>query len=536
MVHMTVELLQLLSHLPVQEKAPSSNPRIHGIALDSRQVEPGFLFVALVGLNQDGHHYIDDAISRGAVAVVGTKTLGALPVPYVQVDDAREALSILSAAFYRFPARELVVIGVTGTDGKTTTANVIFHILKAAGIKVGMISTVNALIGHQILDTGFHVTTPEAPDVQRYLAQMVESGLTHVVLEVTSHGLEQKRVSSCEFDLGVVTNIAHEHLDFHGSYSAYRAAKARLFTALMETQPKKGGNFRIAVLNRDDISYDFLNSLIRELNHGSKSMMGEQRDKIIQIDYGLHPEAQVRADRIKSTPSGIHFTIITPSLQMPVETDLLGDYNVSNILAAVATTSMGLKVPPAAVREGIKGLETIPGRMERVDLGQDFVALVDFAHTPNALRRALSSARELTGGRVIAVFGSAGLRDRAKRYMMAEISSELADYSVFTAEDPRTESLDAILTEMAHGAESQGGVEGETFWRVPDRGQAILFALELARSGDVVVACGKGHEQSMCFGETEYPWDDRLAMRAALSEYLGIHGPQMPYLPTSDER
>jgi UDP-N-acetylmuramoyl-L-alanyl-D-glutamate--2,6-diaminopimelate ligase len=172
--------------------------------------------------------------------------------------------------------------------------------------------------------------------------------------------------------------------------------------------------------------------------------------------------------------------------------------------------------------------------MERVELGQDFIALVDFAHTPNALRRALLSIRLLTEGRVIAVFGSAGLRDRDKRRMMAEISNELADFSVFTAEDPRTESLDAILVEMAQGAESQGGVEGETFWRIPDRGRAIRFALELARSGDVVVACGKGHEQSMCFGETEYSWDDRVALRAALCDYLGIPGPKMPYLPTSE--
>jgi UDP-N-acetylmuramoyl-L-alanyl-D-glutamate--2,6-diaminopimelate ligase len=232
----------------------------------------------------------------------------------------------------------------------------------------------------------------------------------------------------------------------------------------------------------------------------------------------------------------MNFTIVAPDVRIPIKTDLLGDYNVSNILAAVATTMVGLDVSSVAVKNGIKAVGVIPGRMERVEMGQGFVAIVDFAHTPNALRRALSSARQLTEGRVIVVFGSAGLRDRAKRRMMAEISSELADLSVFTAEDPRTESLDAILMEMAQGAESQGGVEGESYWRIPDRGGAICFALELAQPGDLVITCGKGHEQSMCFGETEYPWDDRVAMRAALSEYLQIPGPKMPYLPTSKSR
>ncbi len=207
-----------------------------------------------------------------------------------------------------------------------------------------------------------------------------------------------------------------------------------------------------------------------------------------------------------------------------------------NCLAAIALTVYGLGVNPEAARLGIAALKSIPGRMEAVDLGQDFLAIVDFAHTPNALKRALETAQGLTAGRVIAVFGSAGLRDRAKRWIMAEISAKLADFTVLTAEDPRTESLGDILGEMAAGAESRGGIEGETFWRVPDRGAAIRFALSLACPGDLVIACGKGHEQSMCFGEIEYPWDDRVAMHAALADYLGIPGPQMPYLPTQDRK
>jgi UDP-N-acetylmuramoyl-L-alanyl-D-glutamate--2,6-diaminopimelate ligase len=212
----------------------------------------------------------------------------------------------------------------------------------------------------------------------------------------------------------------------------------------------------------------------------------------------------------------------------------MGDFNISNCLAAVSATVFGLGISPQAARQGIARVNLVPGRMERIDLGQDFIAMVDFAHTPNALEKALEAVRPLAAGRVIAVFGSAGLRDRQKRRMMAQVSVRLADLTVLTAEDPRTELLDDILAQMAGGATAQGGVEGQTFWRIPDRGEAIKFALAQARPGDVVLACGKGHEQSMCFGQVEYPWDDRTAMRAALAERLGIPGPEMPYLPTQD--
>jgi UDP-N-acetylmuramoyl-L-alanyl-D-glutamate--2,6-diaminopimelate ligase len=411
---------------------------------------------------------------------------------------------------------------VTGTDGKTTTANLIYQILLAASIRAGMISTVNAVIGNQVLDTGFHVTTPEAPDVQRYLAQMVMSGLTHVVLETTSHGLEQQRVSGCEFDVAVVTNIKHEHLDYHGTYEAYRAAKARLFTGLGETRPKPVGNPRAAVLNRDDSSFDFL-----------AGILARDIPEVRQLSYGMGGGTSVTAAAVETTPAGLRFTAIGPGYAVPIETRLIGEFNVSNCLAAFTATVEGLGVNPEFARQGIAALPGIPGRMEMIDLGQNFLAIVDFAHTPNALRRALEAARQLTTGRVICVFGSAGLRDRAKRRMMAEISTELADLSILTAEDPRTESLEDILAEMAAGAVARQGIEGKNFWRVPDRGAAIRFALEQASPGDVVMSCGKGHEQSMCFGETEYPWDDRVAMRAALADLLGLPGPEMTWLPTS---
>jgi UDP-N-acetylmuramoyl-L-alanyl-D-glutamate--2,6-diaminopimelate ligase len=501
-------------------------PRIHpdevaavpisGICFDSRQVHPGDCFVALSGGNADGHKYIGKAVDNGAAAVVGSQP-GLTPgVPYIQVENTRRTLALLAAAFYGFPGRQLFVIGVTGTDGKTTTANLIYHVLLSAGLRAGIISTVNAVIGGEEVDTGFHVTTPEAPDVQRYLARMVAAGLTHVVLETTSHGLAQERVTGCEYDLGVVTNITHEHLDYHGSYEAYREAKGRLFSGLQETAEKAGGNPRTAVLNRDDSSYEYLASICRGP----------------VLTYSIHQPADFSIERYQASTEGMSFDVRFRDKVYAFKTKLVGEYNLSNCLAAIAATAGAMGLPMDAAQNGIASLQGVSGRMQVIHLGQPFTAIVDFAHTPNALRVALLTARQLTQGRVIAVFGSAGLRDREKRRMMAETSAELADVSILTAEDPRTESLDGILEEMAKGAESRGAVEGESYYRVPDRGEAIRQAVRMAQVGDLVIACGKGHEQSMCFGEVEYAWDDRVAMKAALAELLGMPGYAMPYLPT----
>lgn len=519
-----VSLSSLLRALPGDPRRLGEDPLIRRIVLDSRQVQPGDLFLALVGGNVDAHRYISDAVQRGASAVVGTRAVGPLTVPYIQVGEAeaRPTLAKLAAALYGYPARQMVMIGVTGTDGKTTTSNLIYHILRAAGIPAGMISTVNAIIGDETIDTGFHVTTPEAPDIQKYLAWMLAAGVTHVVLEATSHGLVQERVAECDFDLGVVTNITHEHLDYHGTYTDYRAAKARLFTALSQTPPKSFPASRAAILNRDDQSYAYLSGMTA----------------VDQISYGFDPAADWRPEEIRYQPDSTRFIATGQDLpgrpiRVPIEMRLVGEYNISNALAAIALSIQGLGLSPEAVHEGSASLPGVPGRMERIELGQSFTAIVDFAHTPNALKRTLQAARQLTTGRVIAAFGSAGLRDREKRRMMAEISAELADISILTAEDPRTESLDGILEEMAQGALRKGGIEGKTFWRVPDRGDALRLAVKLARPGDLVIACGKGHEQSMCFGEIEYPWDDRIALRAAVSELLGLVGSSMPVLPTS---
>lgn len=494
-----------------------SNPEITGIVSDSRKVVPGALFVAVAGDNTDGHLFIQTAIEEGASAVVGEKPKSIdLHVPYVQVKNSRQSLAYLAAAFHGYPARKLTMIGVTGTDGKTTTCNLLFQILMSAGIKAGMISTVNAVIGDETLDTGFHVTTPDALDVQQILAKMTERGLTHVILETTSHGWAQYRVDACEFDLGLITNITHEHLDYHGSFENYRQVKSRLFSGLVNTLHKQQDIKRLGILNRDDSSFEFLKAIT----------------EVDQVSYGSHPSSDFQAEDIEFSPSGISFNVTHHGEVHQVVSPLVGAFNVSNCLAAYTAAVEGLGINPEIASKGISSLAGVPGRMERIDLGQKFTAIVDFAHTPNALMSALQTARQITSGRVITVFGSAGLRDREKRRLMAEAAIGLADVVIFTAEDPRTESLDSILEEMAGGAISKSGVENRSFFRIPDRGEAIYQAVKMASPGDLVIACGKGHEQSMCFGEIEYPWDDRLAMRSAISGLLGLPALPMPYLPT----
>jgi UDP-N-acetylmuramoyl-L-alanyl-D-glutamate--2,6-diaminopimelate ligase len=500
---MALPLLDLIASLPCAEVEGRTDIAVEAITCDSRWVEPGSLFVAYRGVSVDGHDYIPQALARGGVALVVEQAGGDWGVPSIVVPDGREALAYLSSAWYGFPTQNLTVVGVTGTDGKTTTCNLLHSILSVAGRRAGLITTVNAVIGERVIDTGFHTTTPNAPEVQRYLADMLTAGIEVAVLEATSEGLAQHRLSACDFDVAVVTNITHEHLYFHGTLEAYRQAKMMLFRHLTRGQ-RKPGVPKVAVLNADDDSFHYLRQRLHAMKLADR-----------QMTYSIAGAADVIATGIRSGVVDTRFTVQSPAGHFELCTALPGQYNVSNILAATSA-ALALGVPVDAIQQGVGAVRNIVGRMERIDEGQDFVAIVDFAHTPNALEQALRTARALTRRRLIAVFGSAGERDLAKRAWMGEIGARLADLVVLTAEDPRTESVDDILAEMARGARAGGAVEGHSYFCVPDRAEAIQFAVDLAQSGDVVIICGKGHERSMCYGTVETPWSEHEALRAAL--------------------
>jgi UDP-N-acetylmuramoyl-L-alanyl-D-glutamate--2,6-diaminopimelate ligase len=503
-------LSEILNALPVGQllNAADETHITAPISESDTEVQAGGIFVARSGLSVDGHDFIPRAIEKGVAAVVGEKDLSGLAVPYARVKDAGEALGWLAAAFHDFPSRKLTVIGVTGTDGKTTTTTLIHSILKAGTGKAGFISTIAADLGGKQVDTGLHVTTPSAPQVQALLAQMVANRMRYAVLEMTSHGLAQGRLNGTDIDVAVLTNVTHEHLDYHGTWENYRAAKARMF-GMLATSYRKGKQLKISVINGDDPSVDFFKAIRADW----------------KVSYSLRVPSDFHADNVRYLPSATYFDVASREYMTP----LVGEFNVMNALAAIAV-GHALEMPFDAIYQGLAAVKAVSGRMERIDEGQNFTAMVDFAHTPNALKNALEAARKmvLPGRRVIAVFGSAGLRDREKRRMMAQVSARLADFSVLTAEDPRTESLDDILQEMANGCTAQGGVEGKTFMRVPDRGRALYEACRMARAGDLVIACGKGHEQSMCFGTVEYEWDDREALRTALK------GTPLKTLPTAE--
>ncbi|MFZ1400815.1 MAG: UDP-N-acetylmuramoyl-L-alanyl-D-glutamate--2,6-diaminopimelate ligase [Candidatus Promineifilaceae bacterium] len=496
------------------------------------EVQPGSSFVARVRTGSDGHPWIGKAIALGATFILAQKSpaeLG-LTVPenvvYWQVPDTAETLAWLAAAWYGFPSQQLITIGVTGTNGKTSTADLTYGILRAAGLRTGMVSTLKAIIGDREEALELHVSTPEAPVVQRYLRQMVDAGLTHCILETTSHGLAQHRVTAVAFDIAIITNITHEHLDYHGSFEAYAQAKERLFRSVAgndATPHKPAPVTKTTILNLDDSSYQRLAAIKAPR----------------QISYSLHnPAADLHVTDLVTDPGGSSFTLHLDGQALPVRSPLLGIFNVLNMLAA-AGAGHALGIAPETIQKGLQAVGQIHGRMHQIQRGQQFIVHVDFAHTPDGLEKAIQAARGILGqmgrdGRIITVFGSAGKRDPEKRRLMAEISTQLADQTVLTAEDPRTESLDDILAAMAAGCEAEGGIEGQTFWRIPDRGQAIHFALHLARPEDFVLVAGKGHEQSMCFITTEYPWDDIHATEAALDAFLA--GKPMPDLglPTFD--
>lgn len=514
-----MQLLRLLRALGLESPVPEVE--VTRVTDDSRQVISGALFVAYPGVNVDGARFIPDAIRRGASAIVTQTHDSAFlrsGIPTFVVPDGRAALAQLSAAYFDYPSRNLRVIGVTGTDGKTTTSTLIENILLAAGHTVGTITTVAAHIGGQAVDTGFHTTTPDAPAIQHYLAEMVAQGTEYAVIESTSHGFAQRRLDAIDFDTAVVTNITHEHLDMHGSWENYRDAKAMLFRALSTTH-KKPRTAKVAVLNADDNTrgvFDFLRAFPSD-----EKVIYTTNEHRRTMNTG---EIWIAARDISHTPDGLEFAVDTPFGELIIKSPLIGRYNVSNILAA-AGAAVGRRIPFGSIALGVHMTREISGRMERIENTRDLTVIVDFAHTPYALENALQTARELARsgssrpyGRVICVFGCAGLRDVQKRAWMGEIAGRLAEVTIVTAEDPRTEPLAQINAQIAEGLHKVGRIRDRDFFIVDDRARAIDFAINtVAGPGDIVMLCGKGHERSMCFGTTEYPWSDREAAREALA-------------------
>lgn len=477
---------------------------VAGVKHDSRHVRPGDLFVSIKGLKYDGHDFIHEAFLRGAKAFVVERNDVAVPqdLPVIRVRCARRALASLSGRFYGEPSKRLLVIGVTGTNGKTTTTYLIESILTAAGRKVGVIGTVSYRFGKRELSA--ERTTPEAPDLQAFLAEILREGADSVVLEVSSHSLVLSRVEGVAFDLAVFTNLTQDHLDFHGSFEAYFQAKAKLFQGLGEGVPKGAvlskakGVEKAAFVNADDPSGERIASLTRA--------------KIFW--YGVERRGDLTAQEVELSLEGIQGKIKSPWGSFPFFSPLVGRHNLSNILAA-AGVGLHVGIPAEVVAEGIAQLQKVPGRFEKVDVGQPFGVVVDYAHTPDALERVLQAARALCSGRLICVFGCGGDRDRGKRPKMGEVALTLADYTVLTSDNPRSEDPLRIIAEIEEGAKKVCPFR-EAYGIVPDRRQAIEHALAWARAGDLVVIAGKGHETSQILGETVLPFDDREVARETL--------------------
>lgn len=497
-------LLTALEHAPVQvysHNGLDSSVDITGLAYDSRKIEAGSLFFAVPGVHTDGRRFLHDAAQKGAAVAVGEvlPTYTALPLPYIEVMDVRTALADMSCAFYGYPAQKLCTIGITGTDGKTTTSNLISTILDGAGYASGLMTTANFKIRGHEWENATRQSTLEALEIQQLLRQMCDAGVTHAVIEATSHGLALQRVHGCAFDVGVVTNITSEHLDFHKTLAAYRRAKARLFEMLDPSRDKEIGSRSVAILNRDDSSYDFLIPYCT----------------VPILDYGIDTPAAVRAVDVELAAHSTRFRVILPDSDYRVETPLVGRFNISNCLAAIAATySQG--VPIARIASILAEVKGVTGRMERIDEGQPFTVIVDYAHTPDSLAKVLATLRPLTVGRLIVVFGSAGERDTQKRPVMGHVAAQMADFFVITDEDPREEDRERILAEIAEGAQAAGKRQGKDFLSIADRTEAIAAAFAFAQAGDTVLLAGKGHEQSIIMGREKLPWDERRVAREQL--------------------
>jgi UDP-N-acetylmuramoyl-L-alanyl-D-glutamate--2,6-diaminopimelate ligase len=480
--------------------------RIVAITHDSRAVGPGALFVALPGQRHDGALFVGQAVARGAVAIVSERAEPTAPVAWVVVPAARAALADLAAAWQDYPSERLRLIGVTGTDGKTTTTRLIGSLLAAGGRRVGWYTTADLRIGETIRPNEEHHTTPEADRVQAVLAAIAAGGADCAVLEASSHALAQARLRGCAFDVGVFTNLSPEHLDYHGSLDAYLEAKARLFTMLGEPTRKSGP--RYAVLNADHPASERLRAVC----------------PVPVVTYSLERGADVRAVEVAESLDGFRATVVAAGERWPLATRFVGRHNVANWLAAVAV-ALGEGVSVAAIQQAGRTVEPPPGRLQPVRCGQPFAVYVDFAHTPQALRAALSAVRAGATGRVLLAFGHAGNRTQVNRPELGRIAATLADYFVITNDDAYPEDPRAIADAIEAGAREAGGVAGERYGRCLDRREAIRHLLRLAAPGDVVLLAGKGHEAFLRVEALAQPWSDVAVAQECLAE-LGYGGDQ----------
>jgi UDP-N-acetylmuramoyl-L-alanyl-D-glutamate--2,6-diaminopimelate ligase len=489
-----IPVSELLAALPERRVTGALPAVVTGLTDDSRRVEAGHCFVAVPGLRQDGRRFVAQAVERGANLVVAEgPALAGIDVAQVLVPSARAAVGRLAAAWHGHPARELTLVGITGTNGKTTTSYLVEALLQAAGLPTGVIGTIQYVVGDERRVAG--QTTPEALDLHALLAAMRERGVRGVAMEVSSHALALQRVDELTFDIAVFTNLTQDHLDFHGTLEEYRRAKRRLFE-LLDRSPKPG---RTAVVNADD-------------PNGVEMVRGLA---VPVITFGLRRGAGVRAAERASTLEGIRLVAETPRGRLTLASPLIGEHNVMNLLGAIAT-GIALGLPSDAIAAALGRVGAVAGRFEQVREGQPFLVVVDYAHTPDALEHVLATARKLTAGRLAVVFGCGGDRDRGKRPIMGALAARLADQVWVTSDNPRSEPPEAIVDEIVAGARQIPGADGRLAGQ-PDRTAAIREALHWAESGDTVVIAGKGHETYQIIGATVLPFDDREVARRVLA-------------------
>jgi UDP-N-acetylmuramoyl-L-alanyl-D-glutamate--2,6-diaminopimelate ligase len=490
-----------------------------GVTYDSRRVAPGTVFVAIPGEHVDGHDFVGAAAAAGAVAAIVERSLPDQAIAQMVVGRASRALAAAAAWWYGDPSHGLAVVGVTGTDGKTTTSFLAASALEAAGISTGLVGTVEIGVGARREPNAEHVTTPQAPELQSLLRAMVASGNRAAVIETTSHGLALDRVAEVAYDAAILTNLTHEHLELHGTFEAYRAAKLSLFERLAGRSPAVRP--RAGIVNRDDPSAGLFEAVVREA--GARL-----------VTYGADPTADVHATHVTEDAQRLRVGVAAPAWAGELNLRLAGRFNVQNALAVVALGE-AWQLDPETVRAGLEAVPGVPGRMERLDASQPFGVVIDYAHSPASLAKVLDLLAPVAaarGGDLIAVFGSAGERDTAKRPMMGRIAGERCRLVVVTDEDPRGEDREGILEDIARGADATGHRRGHDLLLIADRRAAIAAAFERARPGDIVLLAGKGHEHSIIGPDGPSPWDERSAALAALAELgYGLGGP-----PSRDAR